>query len=165
MSRINMNPVSQFSQLLKTIEDDLREIKNKQLYSGLAGLLGYLATSNLIWDSTGTRTSGSVGLEIIFTGDPGQQFPVADLFLDVFFNGTAESNRPTEGYNGWYMWTDGTNTATVTNPRPKYDVNYAGNTYQYRWTYDFYVDGTITWYIKALVAGSSNGTITINRIY
>lgn len=162
MTRISQLPENGLVSRMKNLITSLESTKSSQRQSGKGGLLGYLTQTANTWDKTETLTSGSfVEIEIIFTGNSAQEYPFVQPYIDIFFGGTAESNRPNPVTG---VWTDGTNIATMSDYL-EYDVSYSDSTYQYRWTVSFTYSGTITYYLKAYVVGSSPGTIVVTRIF
>lgn len=172
MNRLDLAPENSLATLLKYLEDAIEQFKQKQRHSGASGMLGYFVDSGLTWDETETLPDTgdpfffeSAGFEIIFTASGKQPFPIADIYMDLFFNGTDEENRPIELPNGFYGYEDGVATVTMFQLDPEYDVSYSDNETQYRWTFDFSWSRYVTYYMKVYVAGSSDGTVEVNRIY
>lgn len=168
MSRVSLDPVNQLAALLKQVEDDLLQLKNKQRYSGLSGLQGYFVKTNNTWDisSSASNTGGDPGyreFQIIFTASGKQPFPIENVQLDIRFGGTGPGNKPVELPNGFWGYDDGTNSASMFDRNPQFDKSYSGNETQYRWTFGFNVFGTLPYYIKVYAAGSSDGTISVNQ--
>lgn len=168
MSRIDLQPVNHLAATLKQIEDDLRELKNKQRYSGLSGLQGYFVSNDVGWDisSSASNSGGDPGyreFEIIFTASGKQPFPIELVQLDIRFGGQDESNKPIELPNGMWGYDDGVNFAGMFERNPRFDLDYSDSETQYRWTFGFNVFGTLTYFIKAYVAGSSNGSVVVNQ--
>lgn len=166
MNRLDLSPENQLATLLKQVEDDLREQKNKQRYSGVAGLRGYFVSTEDTWDisSSASNGGGDPGyreFQIIFTSSGKQPFPVENVQLDIRFGGTGEENKPIELPNGFWGYDDGVNFAGMFDRNPSFDKSYSGNETQYRWTFGFNVFGTLTYYIKVYASGTSNGTISV----
>lgn len=169
MNRLDLLPQNQLGALLKQVEDDLREIKNRQRYSGLSGLLGYFVSNPDTWDETGvcSDSGGDFGYreyQIVFTASGKQPFPIENVQLDIRFGGEDEENKPFEQSNGIWGWGDGVNFAAMWNRNPSFDVTYSDNETQYRWRFGFDVSGTLPYYIKAYVSGSSDGTVVVSEI-
>lgn len=166
MNVTDLLPENQIATLLKQVEDDLREIKNRQQHSGLSGLLGYFVSNPGTWDITGSAsdTGGDTGyreFEIRFTASGKQPFPVENVQLDIRFGGTGDSNKPIEQSNGIWGYFDGVNFAGMTRRNPMFDVGYADNQLVYLWRFSFNVSGTLPYYIKAYVSGTSDGTVEV----
>jgi hypothetical protein len=165
MNRLDLAPENQLAALLKQVEDDLREIKNKQRYSGKSGLQGYFVSTNNTWDISSSATDYYREFQIIFTASGKQPFPVENVQLDIRFGGTAESNKPYELPNGFWGYDGGGgNFASMYDRNPRFDKSYNGSETQYRWTFGFNIFGTLTYYIKVYAAGTSDGTISVNQI-
>jgi len=164
MSRLELLPENQLAALLKQAEDDLREIKNKQQHSGLSGLLGYFVSTDDTWDISSSVTDFYREFEIIFTASGKQPFPIENVQLDIRFGGTGEANKPIELPNGLWGYDDGVNFAGMFTRNPDFDKSYSGSETQYRWTFGFNVTGTLPYYIKAYVSGSSDGSVVVNQI-
>lgn len=169
MNRIDLAPDNQLATMLKQIEDDLREIKNRQQHSGLSGLLGYFVSSPDTWDITGSASDGGgdYGYRefwITFTASGKQPFPIENVQLDIRFGGTGESNKPTEQPDGTWGWNDGVNYAEMWDRNPEIESEYYGSPDTYRWLFGFFVTGTVNYYIKAYAAGTSDGTIEVEDI-
>jgi len=168
MTRLDLDPTNQLATLLKQIEDDLREFKNKQRYSGVSGLQGYFVKNPGDWDiiSSASNSGGDPGyrdFEIIFTASGKQPFPIENVQLDIRFGGTGNQNKPVELPNGFWGYDDGTNFASMFERNPQFDKSYSGNETQYRWTFGFNVFGTLPYYIKVYASGSSDGTIEVRQ--
>lgn len=170
MNRLDLQPDTYLATLLKQIEDDLREIKNKQQHSGLSGLLGYFVSNPGDWDveSSVSDTLPDVGyrtFEVIFTASGKQPFSIENVQLDIRFGGTGEENKPTDLPDS-FLWgyDDGTNLAFMYERQARFDLTYSDNPTAYRWTFSFAVFGTLDFYIKASVSGSSDGTIEVNQV-
>lgn len=162
MTRLASLPDNGLITRLKNLVASLESIKVSQRQSGKGGLLGYLTQTANTWDKTETLTTGSfVEIEIVFTGNSAQEYSFVQPYIDIFFGGTANSNRPNPVTG---VWTDGTNIATMSDYL-KYDVSYSDSVYQYRWTVSFTYFGTITYYLKAYVVGSSPGTVVVTRTF
>lgn len=168
MNRLDLDPVNQLAAMLKQAEDDIRDIKNKQRYSGKAGLRGYFVSNPATWDITGSASNGGGDpgyrdFQIIFVASGKQPFPVENVQLDIRFGGTGEANKPRELPNGFWGYDDGVNFASMFDRNPEFDKTYNGSETQYRWTFGFNVFGTLTYYIKVYAAGTSDGTISVNQ--
>lgn len=168
MTRLDLDPVNQLATLLKQAEDDLRELKNLQRYSGVAGLRGYFVKTANTWDisSSASNSGGDPGyreFQIIFTASGKQPFPVENVQLDIRFGGTGEANKPKELPNGFWGYDDGVNFASMFDRNPEFDKSYSGNETTYRWTFGFNVFGTLTYFIKVYASGTSDGTISVNQ--
>lgn len=169
MNRLDLAPENQLAALLKQVEDDIREIKQRQRHSGLSGLVGYFVKSNNTWDITGvcSNSGGDPGyrsFEIIFTSSGKQPFPIENVQVDIRFGGTGENNKPKELPNGFWGYDDGTNYASMFDRNPSFDKSYSSSENKYRWTFGFNVFGTLPYYIKVYASGSSDGTIEIRQI-
>lgn len=161
MTRLDLLPENALATMLKQAEDDIREIKNKQRHSGTSGLQGYLVETADEWDLHETSAvNESVIIEVIYTGSGSQPFPIEQLYIDIFFGGTEEGNRPNP-LN--FTYDDGVNFVVV-EPVPVFDTAYSGSELQYRWTYTFFITGTLEWYFKAHVHGSSDGSVEVNKV-
>jgi hypothetical protein len=171
MTRQDLSPQNYFATLLKQVESDILDVKSKQLHSGESGLIGYFAKSDNQWDSTGSINTGnpSVGqsatFEVTFTSSGAQDYPIEDIFSDIFFGGTAESNRPTEQPNGFWAWTDGTNYVGLDTPRADFVKSYGSSKNQYKWIVGITVYGQASWFMKFYCGGSSKGTIAVVRTF
>lgn len=164
MTRLYLDPVNQLAALLKQVEDDLLQLKNKQPYSGASGLQGYFVESGNTWDISSSVSNFYREFEIIFTSSGKQPFPIEQVQLDIRFGGTADGNKPVELPNGFWGYDDGTNYASMFDRNPEFDKSYSGNETQYRWTFGFNVGGTLSYYIKVYASGSSDGTIAVNQV-
>lgn len=165
MSRLDLLPNNAVAAWLRELEDTIRDFKKKQRHSGLSGLRGYFVDSGNTWDKTGTVSNSFREFEIIFTASGKQPFPIENVQVDIRFGGTADANKPRELPNGFWGYDDGVNFASVDNRNPQFDVNYSDNETQYRWTFSFNISGTLPYYLKAYVAGSSDGTVVVNQTY
>lgn len=168
MNRLDLDPVNQLATMLKQAEDDIAQIKNRQRYSGVAGLRGYFVETNNTWDisSSASNGGGDPGyreFQIIFVASGKQPFPVENVQLDIRFGGTGEQNKPIELPNGFWGYDDGVNFAGMFERNPRFDKSYSNNETTYRWTFGFNVFGTLTYYIKVYAAGTSDGTISVNQ--
>lgn len=169
MIRLDLLPDNDIATLLKSIEDQIREFKNKQQYSGTSGMLGYFVSNPGDWDITGSASdtgddTGYREFEILFTASGEQPFPIENIQLDIRFGGTGDGNKPVEQSNGIWGYSDGVNFAGMTTRNPRSDVSYAGNETQYLWRISFNVQGTLSYYIKAYVSGSSDGTVVVTDV-
>lgn len=165
MSRLDLLSNNTLATLLRDLEDTVRSFKNKQSHSGLSGLRGYFVDTGNTWDKTGSVSNSFREFEIIFTASGKQPFPIENVQLDIRFGGTADANKPRELPNGFWGYDDGTNFASIDDRNPKFDKSYSGNETQYRWTFSFNISGTLSYYLKAYVAGSSDGEVTVNQTY
>lgn len=169
MNRLDLDPVNQFATLLKQAERDLQQIKNKQRYSGSAGMIGYFISNDNVWDisSSASNTGGDTGyraFEIMFTSSGKQPFPIENVQLDIRFGGTDEINKPSELPTGYWGYSDGTNSAILSERNPLFNKSYSDNELQYQWTFDFNVFGTLSYFIKVYVSGSSDGSVEITQV-
>jgi hypothetical protein len=164
MSRLDLDPVNQLAQLLKQAEDDLIQLKNRQRYSGGAGLRGYFVTNPGDWDISSSATNTFRDFEAIYTSSGLQPFPIENIQLDIRFGGTGESNKVRELPSGFYGYNDGVNFATIFTHVPEYDKAYCSSENQYRWAFGFNISGTLSYYIKAYVSGSSDGAVLIRQV-
>src|SRR2546423_11673185 len=95
ISRVELLPENRTDVAIKDIVTVGREFKNRQKFSAKSGLLGYLTESANQWDLHQTLSgSGTVIINILFTGDGSQQFPFIQPYIDIFFGGTSDANRP-----------------------------------------------------------------------
>lgn len=168
MNRLDLDPVNQLATMLKQAEDDIAQIKNRQRYSGVAGLRGYFVQTSNTWDisSSASNGGGDPGyreFQIIFVSSGKQPFPVENVQLDIRFGGTGEANKPIELPNGFWGYDDGVNFAGMFDRNPQFDKSYSNNETTYRWTFGFNVFGTLTYFIKVYAAGTSDGTISVNQ--
>ena len=168
MNRLDLAPENQLAALVKQIEDDLTQIKNRQRHSVLSGLVGYFVQTANLWDisSVASNTGGDPGyreFEIIFTSSGKQPFPVENVQLDIRFGGTADINKPKELPNGFWGYDDGVNFAGMFDRNPEFTKSYSGNETQYRWTFGFNVFGTLSYFIKVYASGTSKGTIEVRQ--
>lgn len=168
MSRLELDPVNQFATLLSQAENDIRQIKNKQRYSGASGMRGYFVTNDNTWDisSSASNSGGDFGyraFEITFTSSGKQPFPIENVQLDIRFGGTGEANKPSELPSGLWGYNDGANSAILAVRNPMFDKDYSDSENQYRWTFSFNVFGTLTYFIKVYVSGSSDGTVGVGQ--
>lgn len=164
MNRLDLQPDQYLATILKQAEDQLREIKNKQGYSGAAGLQGYFVSTDDTWDISSSVTDYFREFEIIFTASGKQPFPIELVQLDIRFGGTGDANKPEELPNGAWGYDDGVNFVVMFERNPEFDVTYSANETTYRWTFGFSVTGTLTYFIKAYVSGSSDGTVEVNQV-
>lgn len=168
MTRLALLPENQLATMLKQVEDDLAQFKNKQRHSGVSGLQGYFVETANTWDisssaSNGGGDPGYRDFQIIFTASGEQPFPVESVQLDIRFGGTGDANKPQEMANGFWGYDDGVNSAFMFDRNPQFDKTYSNNQTQYRWTFGFNVFGTLTYFIKVYAAGTSDGTISVNQ--
>lgn len=169
MSRLDLLPNNSLAAWLRELETTVRELKQKQRYSGVSGMRGYFVQTDNSWDiaSSASNSGGDPGyreFEIIFTGSGKQSFPIENVQLDIRFGGTGNGNKPTEQPNGFWGYDDGTNWAGMNNRNPLFDKTYSSSQNQYRWTFGFNVFGTLPYYIKVYASGSSNGTIEVRQV-
>lgn len=162
MTRISLLAQNRPTELIRRIAAFNTELKSRQQQTGKGGLLGYLTQTSASWDlNEGLSGGETVEIEIVFAGDGTQRYPVMQPYVDIFFGGTAESNRPNDVTGSW---TDGLNGA-VLGDYLKFDTAYSASDYEYRWTIVFGSFGTLDYYLKAYAVGSSPGTITVTRVF
>lgn len=159
--RVDQLPENQVVQTLAGLKLMAEELKSRQKLTGVGGLLGYLTNTDNQWDLNQSLSGGSLAvIEIIFTASGNQQNPFVQPYVDLFFGGTAEANRPDDVL---FSWDDGVNFATVLDYL-KFDPTYSADPLVSRWTITFTWSGTLDYFLKAYVAGSSDGTLQVNRV-
>lgn len=150
---------------VKTLLRNLEELKKRQRSSGRSGLQSYFSQSVSQWDATGSITNGTRNITITFTGDGTQSFPISTPYVDIFANGTDEAHRVP--LDGTLLNTGGGNTARLiavdswSDQLISDDTTVLTDVNVTRWKMRLSVNGTVTYYIKAYVAGTSLGTVSV----
>lgn len=157
---------------LRDISSLNSELKSAQRLSSLGGQVSYTLQTANTWDLTETLPTVSdltiITLRVTLVYDGSQAIPFEQLYLDVRANGTGESNRFVY-LNGTYAgvivvglqgWTDNTNLIVNTQTTTTFQLS----TITRIWNVDFQYKGSVTYYAKASVQASSNGTLTVARV-
>ncbi|MGJ5804360.1 hypothetical protein ACSCB1_35425 [Streptomyces europaeiscabiei] len=126
-------------------------------------MVTYFTESNDPWDDTDTITGASgqlVELEVTYTGDGSQSYPMVTPYLDLFVNGTDEANRvPLDGT----AYNDGSGNTAALRKMLLVDAAHLDDELVTKWFVEVLVNGTVTYYAKAYAAGTSRGTLTVVR--
>lgn len=145
---------------------DVNELTAQQGMSGISGMLSYVTQTGSAWDYTAALTSPSPTygyyktLTVTYTSDRTQQFPIINMFADIYCNGTAASNKPTMTPGGIYRWSDGTNSVVIEQWGVRNQSMLTSAT-QMQWVCAFDYFGTVTVYFKAYVSGTCGGTLSV----
>jgi hypothetical protein len=153
MTRTNQLPENTLAQMVSKLRTDLDELKNQQRTSGRSGVLGYFLQSTSSMVTVGNDSSSATLLNadsVQFTGDGSQLYPVVNLTMNIYANGTLL--QPV-GDN--LSWTDGTRSSTVTG----ISYTYSGNTTHL----DFLISTfkQVTYVLEAFAYASCSGTLTL----
>ena len=157
---------------IRRISNNADEFKSRQRSSGASGQRGYSIESDQDWDltqelpTTAAYDFQPVELIVTFTGEASRPFPIFMPATDIRFNGTAESNKPTRRANGDYFWP--TTSATDMTQMDQWDepvTTLLGDQFVLEYRVNFYYTGTITYYVKARGQASSNGVLTVTRVF
>ncbi|MDR6794889.1 hypothetical protein J2X12_004326 [Pseudarthrobacter oxydans] len=155
---------------LRQVDQKNSEFKAAQRISGASGQLNYTGQSANPWDITQTITGGGmtkITLTTTMTCDGSQDWPEANLYMDVRAGGTGDANKfsyltSVAGGSFYYAmlgWTDGTNIIGYGGRSRLYDATLK----KFTWTVDFYYSGTITYYAKIALRSTCPGAATFAR--
>lgn len=154
-----MLPENRTDAAIKNIITVGRELKNRQKFSAKSGLLGFLTETNNQWDLQNTLSgNGTITITVKYTGDGSQVYPFIQPYLDLFFGGTSDSNRPNDTSFEWIDPTNSANYAFLTDYL-LLDTTYAEDKLIYSWISIVTYSGTVVYYLKAYAVGSSKGTL------
>lgn len=154
---------------LRTMAVVAQEIKAPQRKSGLSGIRGYPVVSANTWDASGSMGASGIGASYKFlvtlTGNGDQEWPVAVPSVDVFLNGTAESNRvPADVLAGGRILLVDANTTIDFDNFGTIDPEALDTENVLRWIISGWIYGSLTYYLKARINSSCPGTVTITRV-
>ncbi|MFB6518572.1 hypothetical protein [Streptomyces sp. NPDC056401] len=165
-------PRNSFEEAIRQAERITHEIKSRQRLSNIGGQLGYLAQTANTWDveetfaTTPPFTYVQKTLQLTYTADGKQSFPMTLPFIDIRVNGTADVNRVdylfTGGFSGELGYVNGSNILFVADI--KRDVSVMTDPLVQRWTMLLTYQGSITLRAKGQVMASSDGTVELVRL-
>lgn len=154
---------------LAQLERDFHEFTASQGTSGASGLETYLTSNLAEWDlvlslgSSADTSYQTTRIEVTYTSNGSQDFPIENIFGDVRCNGTALGNRPQYSEGDFFLWTDTTRSVIVDKWMTR-DESLLTSPTQYRWFCDFSHFKDVTLYFKAVAAGTCPGVLSVVRV-
>ncbi|MGW6120432.1 hypothetical protein ACWFRF_15425 [Nocardia sp. NPDC055165] len=165
-------PAQQLVTGLREAERLANEIKSRQRISSIGGQLSYLIQNAATWDVNETFTTTppftyqQKTLQLTYTADGSQSFPVALPYLDLRINGTADANRVDYLFGGGFAGDLGYHSGSdiLLVGGIKVALSYLADEQIQRWTILLTYQGSITIRAKAQVVASSGGSVELVRL-
>jgi hypothetical protein len=169
--RLAGDPLSALAHELAQLRHDVEEFTTRQPTSGQSGVLGYTVENPVEFDLIETAGSDDpedgalVTVTVTFTGNETQRFPIENVFATIYFNGTDPENQLVLEPSGLYGWEDNDGRYAIVDV-PFWGVPDPGlftDPYELAWQFSFFVFKEVTYRFKAVVAGTSPGTIDVTE--